>query len=111
MNWKSSLLQWAVIIGFGVWLWFGHPGLDILNRFRCAPFNGKEVIIFALAVAFYIVDILKFGVSKPFNCIKCMTGWLSLIFAFFSNVDHWVLYLFVGLFAGAMFESFRMRWL
>jgi hypothetical protein len=73
--------------------------------------TGLQVVIFSLACAFVWVDIMKWGVTKPFTCLKCMTGWFTVIFAFSHHVEFWPLYLPLGLFVGAMFEGIKMRWL
>lgn len=73
--------------------------------------TGLQVIIFALAIAFTWVEVLKWGHVKPFNCLKCMCGWSAAILAFTFHVEFWYMYMFVGLFVGAMFEGIRMRYL
>jgi hypothetical protein len=74
--------------------------------------SGIQVIIFALSFAFIWVEVLKWWKHvKPFNCLKCMTGWTALMFAFTFHVEFWYMYLFVGLFVGAVFEGIKMRWL
>lgn len=73
--------------------------------------SGYFIILTALSMAFTQVEILKLGVTKPFNCTKCMTGWLSLIIAAVYQVPYWPYYLFIGLFVGALFEAIKMRWL
>lgn len=70
-----------------------------------------QIILFALSLAFVWVDILRWGIHKPFNCCKCMTGWFALLLAGVSGADYWYLYAPLGVFAGAMFEGIRMRWL
>lgn len=73
--------------------------------------TGLQVVLFALAIAFTWVEVLKWGHVKPFNCLKCMTGWAAIILAFTFRVEFWPLYLPLGLFVGAMFEGIKMRWL
>ena len=73
--------------------------------------TGLQVVVFALAIAFTWVEVLKWGSVKPFNCLKCMTGWAALILAFTFHVEFWYMYLPVGLFVGAMFEGIKMRYL
>lgn len=73
--------------------------------------TGLQVMVFALACAFVWVDILKWGVTKPFNCLKCMTGWIALMLAFAFHVEFWYMYLFVGLFVGSLFGAIKMRYL
>jgi hypothetical protein len=72
---------------------------------------GYLIIIFALSISFTWVEILKWGVTKPFNCVKCMTGWVSLILAFSFHTPYWFFYLFVGLFVGAIYSAVKMRYL
>lgn len=72
---------------------------------------GYQVIIFALAFAFMWVHNLKWGVTKPFNCMKCMTGWSAFALAFIFGTPHWYLYLPLGLLAGGLFSAIQMRWL
>lgn len=73
--------------------------------------TGLQVIFFALSLAFTWVEILKWGVTKPFNCFKCMTGWFALILAFMFHVEFWPFALPAGLFVGSVFEGIKMRWL
>lgn len=74
--------------------------------------TGLQAIIFALSFAFMWVEVLKWWKQiKPFNCIKCLTGWAALILAFTFHVEFWPLYLPLGLFIGSMFEGIKMRWL
>ena len=49
--------------------------------------------------------------AKPFTCFTCMTGWFGLIVG--CIVYGWVgvVFLPVGVFAGAVFSVIRMRWL
>ncbi len=102
----SVFYQWLffILLGGGIYfLWHYWPDLPTMK--------GCQVLAFAISIAFVWVDILKWGVTKPFNCVKCMTGWLSLLIAVLFHVEFWYLYLFAGLFVGAMFEGIRMRWL
>ena len=73
--------------------------------------TGLQVVVFSLAIAFTWVEVLRLGRHKPFNCLKCMTAWFSLILAFAFHVQFWWAYLFVGVFVGAMFGAIKMRWL
>lgn len=73
--------------------------------------TGLQVVIFSLAFAFMWVEVLRWGSIKPFNCLKCLTGWVALILAFTFHVQFWYMYLPVGAFVGAVFEGIKMRWL
>lgn len=73
--------------------------------------QGYLVIIFALSIAFTWVEVLKWGNVKPFTCVKCMAGWIALIIAGVTHTPFWFLYLFVGVFTGALFEATKMRYL
>lgn len=70
-----------------------------------------KIIILALSLAFCQVEVIHFGSVKPFNCIKCMTGYYALAIGCWCAGWHGVVYLPVGVFAGAMFEGIKMRWL
>lgn len=83
----------------------------MMNPLNGNTMPGYQVILFALSIAFVWVEILKIGVVKPFTCVKCMCGWFALILAFYFDTPYWPLYLFVGLFAGAMYSAIKMRYL
>lgn len=72
--------------------------------------TGLQVVIFALAISFAWTE-LKLARHKPLNCLKCMTGWISLILAFTFHVQFWYMYLPVGVFVGAVFSAIQMRYL
>lgn len=74
--------------------------------------TGLQVVVFSLAIAFTWVEVLKWWKNiRPFNCLKCMTAWVSLILAFTFHVQFWWAYLFVGVFVGAVFSALKMRYL
>lgn len=105
-NWLVFLL---IVGGIVAIIWHHHwIGQHIPER---GTMTGLQVVAFAMAFAFTWVEVLKWGSVKPFNCLKCMTGWLALILAFTFHVEFWYMYLPVGLFAGAMFGGIKMRWL
>lgn len=78
-----------------------------------------EIIICALAIAFTLVNLvfpklarMRVFRRKPFNCIMCMAGWSSLGLALVNGYEYGsILFLFVGLFVGALFDGITMRWL
>jgi hypothetical protein len=70
-----------------------------------------NIILLALSLAFCQVEVLHFGSIKPFNCIKCMTGHYALIIGCIMYGWHGLVYLPVGVFAGALFDRIKMRWL
>lgn len=110
VNLLSTIIQWLILIGIGVATWllikYKPPLIPHFNY----TMTGIQVIIFALSIAFTWVEVLKiFPHIKPFNCMKCMTGWTALILALLFHTPVAWLYLFVGLFAGAMFSAFKMR--
>lgn len=101
------VVQWIVIIAIGAALWYGWSLK--LPTFPTMP--GYQVLFFALAIAFAWVEVLKWGVTKPFNCVKCMTGWVALLLAVILHTPFWYLYLPAGLFVGAIYSAVKMRWL
>lgn len=72
---------------------------------------GYQVILFALSFAFMWVEILKWGVTKPFNCVKCMTGWSAFFIAWGFHTPYWYFYLPLGLMAGAIYSALKLRYL
>lgn len=109
LNWLWFLLISGCVV---VTIWHRHYiGQHLPSLPERGTMTGSQVIIFALSLAFMWVEILKWGVTKPFNCLKCMTGWTSVILAFTFHVEFWPLYLPLGVFTGAIFDGIRMRWL
>jgi hypothetical protein len=109
LNWFWFLVVVGGVIAAVVYRqWIGQHLPSLPDR---GTMTGGQVVIFALAFAFMWVEILKWGSVKPFNCLKCMCGWVALILAFTFHVEFWYMYLPVGLFTGAMFEAIKMRWL
>lgn len=72
---------------------------------------GYAVLFFALSLAFMWVEVLHWGYKKPFNCVKCLTGWFALILAYTYHTQFWYLYPFAGVFVGAMWSAIKMRYL
>lgn len=107
------LLNWLLFLGFiaTVALLFMHRQWIIEKLPSVPQMSGLQVLVFSLACAFVWVEILKWGVTKPFNCIPCMTGWVAVIMAFTFHVDFWYLYLPLGLYIGSMFSAITMRYL
>jgi hypothetical protein len=108
-NWFLFLLiLGGIIAAVSYRHWIGQYLPSIPER---GTMTGMQVIIFALSFAFMWVEVMKWGHVKPFNCLKCMTGWVALILAFTFHVQFWYMCLPVGLFAGAMFGGIKMRYL
>lgn len=108
MNAIKIIGQWLFLILAGVGIyWFCRHGS--MPFFPTMP--GYLVLFFALAIAFTWVEVLKWGVTKPFNCVKCMTGWVALLLAIVFHTPFWYLYLPAGLFVGAIYSAGKMRWL
>lgn len=72
-----------------------------------------NILLLALAWAFCQIEVIHFGSIKPFNCLKCMTGWYALALACFVYGYGWrgIIYLPLGVFVGAIFSGIKMRWL
>ena len=84
-----------------------------------------SIIIISLAMAFCWVEFLqpqtaaivfiltsnKLLDNKPFNCIKCLTGWIALIIGVYLHGWLGLVYLPLGVFTGAIFSAIQMRWL
>lgn len=102
-----SIVQWAFVLTLGVGGWWLYHNVTVQRL----PLEGGAVIVFALACAFVWVEVLHWGSVKPFNCIKCLTGWFALILAFVFHTPHFYLYLPLGVFAGAIYSAIQMRYL
>ncbi len=98
----STIIQWLIIIAIFALAFFLVKGKIHLE----GTLTGPEVILFALSIAFTLVEVVKL-----FPCMKCVTGWTALILALLFHTPFAWAYLFVGLFAGALFSSIKMRWL
>ncbi len=104
------IFNWVFFIAivFGCWYAWHNRSL----HWPVFPImQGYQVILFAFSVAFVHVEVLKWGRVKPFNCVKCLTGWFSLILAFCFHTPFWYFYLFIGLFVGALYSALKMRYL
>ncbi len=73
--------------------------------------QGVTIIIVALSTAFCWVEFINPFKFKPFNCIKCCTGWIALVFGIYCYSYPGIFMLPIGVFVGAMFEGIKMRWL
>jgi hypothetical protein len=117
MKASRIIINWClfVLIGLGIFnaIRFRHYLSQYLPSLpERGTMTGLQVIIFALSFAFMWVEVLKWWKHvKPFNCLKCMAGWSAVILAFTFHVEFWYMYLFVGLFVGALFTAIKLRWL
>ncbi len=109
----KTLYSWIIFIvilaGLVMIFWNRHWYIKHLPE--RGTMTGLQVLFFALSLACLWVDILRWGSVKPFNCLKCMCGWIAVILAFTFHVQFWYFYLPAGLLVGAMFEGIKMRWL
>ncbi|MFT3679445.1 MAG: hypothetical protein QM791_04180 [Ferruginibacter sp.] len=111
------LFNWFLFLGivFVAWhfrLYVKAPFVWADDKISELPvMNGLQAALFGLALAFVWVEVLKWGTVKPFSCMKCMTGWLSLAMAFLFHVDFAIFYLPLGVFIGALFSVIKMRYL
>ena len=80
------------------------------HRPNLGTMPGYMAILTGLGFAFFWVNEFKlFKRVKPFNCIKCLTGWASFLLAFCFNVPLYPCYLFIGLLVGGVFERISLR--
>lgn len=74
------------------------------------------VILYGFAFAFVVVHMLPRKIRlqdmKPFNCVPCLSGWTVFKIALIVGYG-WesIGLMFLGVFAGALFEVIRMRYL
>lgn len=109
----STVIQYLIIIAIIAVIYFACKYWHLTGYLHTdKTLNGFQVVFFSLSIAFVWVEVLKiFSFTKPFNCIKCMTGWISLIMALIFHTPLPFFYLFVGLFIGALFDAVKQRWL
>lgn len=71
------------------------------------------LLFISLAIANAFVSVFRGAIfqRKPFNCVKCLTGWTALILGLCCYQIQGVWYLPAGLFVGGLYEEVRMRWL
>jgi hypothetical protein len=105
-----TVVQWLVLLA---WVYFFvYFGFHFKVKVPVvASMPGYFVLAISLSLAFLWVEVLKWGVTKPFNCVKCMSGWFSLLLAGCFHTPFWYFYLPLGLFVGAMWSAIKMRWL
>lgn len=103
----STILQWLVVATVLFFIFRGFHYKIPETR----PMPGYLVALFGISGAYVWVDVLRWGVSKPFNCLACLSGWFGLILAFVFHTHYWYLYLPLGGFIGGLFTSIRLRWL
>ena len=102
MKTLSTIIQWLIIAAIVAAIFFFAKGkIHFEGRL-----TGAQVILFALAIAFALVEV-----AKIFPCMKCVTGWTALILALAFHTPFAWAYLFVGLLVGALFSSIKTRWL
>lgn len=98
LNW----LLFAVVIAAIYFGWkYIHITLPVMPWYL--------VLLFSLSLAFTWVEVLKWGSVKPFNCLKCLTGWFAIALAFLFHTEFWYFYLFSGLFLGSIFSLVKGR--
>jgi hypothetical protein len=73
--------------------------------------QGYEIVVLSLALSFTFVEVIKPFKFKPFNCIKCMSGWFGLAIGVYNYSCYGIGYIFICLFFGAIFEAIKMRYL
>lgn len=104
-----TVVQWLVVATVLFFVLFGfHFKLQLPVT---KPMPGYLVILFGLSAAYVWVDVLRWGVSRPFNCLTCLSGWFCLILAFAFHTHYWYLYLPLGAFVGGLYSKIVMRWL
>lgn len=106
-HWISTTVQYIILATFA-FLFF--RGCNYHLQFPVLTMKWYMVVPVGLSLAYVWVDVFHWGVVKPFTCIACMTGWLSLIIAFAFHVPLWYFYASLGTFAGAVYSSVRMRY-
>ena len=103
----KTAMQWLILIAIIIGFYFFVKYLTPIRL----NLNHIEVLGLALSIAFMWVEVLKWGVIKPFNCLRCMTGWFSLIIGCMAAGWAGMFYLPAGIFIGAFFDRIKIRYL
>lgn len=106
MNPLRIALNWIIFLALIAGLYFAWP---YIPRIHTPVISVPLTLLFALSCAFTVVEVLKIGSVKPFNCIKCLTGWFALIIALCFHNQWWYFMLPCGLFVGGLFEAVKMK--
>lgn len=70
------------------------------------------ILFFALSASFVWVYTLGWWKRiKPFKCLKCMCGWTTLLICIVVGHDNQLFMVLAGVFAGALFDAVKSRWL
>lgn len=70
-----------------------------------------KILTIAFSIAFSFQQVVYIQ-KKPFNCLMCLTGWLSPIVALaYGYGAYSILFIPVGLLFGALLDNFMRRWL
>lgn len=109
MKGTQILLNWLIFLTAitAIYVFFEYWYVPI----TLPDMPGYLVLFFSFSIAFVWVEILRWGVTKPFNCVKCMTSWLSFFMAYAFHTPFWYFYLFAGLMIGAIYSAVKMRYL
>lgn len=107
MKTSQIILNWLIFAAVvtAIYIVFEYADITLPHM------PGYMVIFFSFSIAFTWVEILKWGVVKPFNCVNCMSGWTSLLMAFAFHTPFWYFYLFAGLLVGSIYSAIKMRYL
>jgi hypothetical protein len=116
MKTLSILFQWLVVIAVIVALYWAAKLATQCNwtylTAQLGTMPGYLVVLTALAFSFTWVKVWRFfPMHKPFKCLKCMTGWTALALAFTFNTPFWFVYVFIGLFTGAVVDNLLTKYL
>jgi len=102
----KHILSWLLFLAAIAAIYFLWPYIPKLHT---PSLSVPLILLFSLSVAFMNIEVLHLGSVKPFNCIKCLTGWISLIIALCFHCEVWYFMLPAGVFVGAMFELIKGR--
>lgn len=107
------VVQWLLTIVIIVAIWYVFKCImPWFTGLKLTPLNGFTAVLFSLAIAVFWVNKLQwFRNTKPFNCVGCLCGWLSLLLAWLFAVPNFGFYLFTGWLIGMIFDNLMNKYL
>lgn len=106
----KTILSFIILLVLIVVAVYVCSGLLTIARPDFMQMQPGFLLLSAFSMSFVYVEFINpFKRIKPFNCIKCMNGWIALLLAYLFGVSFWACYFFIGVTMGAIFDRIKMK--